>query len=93
MVAQVIQVYRVDMDEPYTNYSKGKGIFVDYRILKGLVDGAYSNCKKRDHNARCSYSNAFKAVKKAREKAFCKPKNRPAEASTAQGQLRISDIQ
>jgi hypothetical protein len=71
------------MDELYTNYSKGKGIFVDYRILKGLADGAYSNYKKRDYNTRCSHLNAFKAAKKAREKAFGKLKNRPAEASTA----------
>ena len=39
--------------------------------------------KKRDHNTRCSYLNAFKAAKKAREKAFGKPKDQPAEASTA----------
>jgi hypothetical protein len=70
------------MDKPCTNYSEGKGIFVDCRILKGLADGAYNNCKKRDYNTRCSHSNAFKAVKKAREKAFGKLKNRSAEAST-----------
>jgi hypothetical protein len=70
------------MDEPYTNCGEGKGIFVDYRILKGLADGACGNYKKRDYNARCSHSNAFKAAKKVREKVFGKLKNRPAEAST-----------
>ena len=83
VAAWVIQAYGVDMNEPCTNYGKGKGIFVDYRILKGLADGAYSNYKKRDHNTRYSYLNTFKAAKKAREKAFGKLKYRPAEASTA----------
>jgi hypothetical protein len=83
VAAWVIQAYGVDMDEPCTNCAEGKGIFVDCRTLKGLADGACGNCKKRDHNARCSHSNAFKAAKKAREKAFGKPKDRPAEDSTA----------
>jgi hypothetical protein len=83
VAAWVIQAYRVNMDEPCTNYGEGKGIFVDCRILKGLADGACGNYKKRNHNTRCSYSNAFKAAKKAREKTFGKLKNRPAEASTA----------
>jgi hypothetical protein len=83
VAAWVIQAYRVNMDEPCTNYAEGKGIFIDYRALKGLTDGTYSNYKKRDHNTRCSHSNTFKAAKRAREKAFGKPKNQPAEASTA----------
>jgi Protein of unknown function (DUF3716) len=83
VAAWIIQAYGVDMNEPCTNYAEGKGIFVDCRTLKGLADGACGNYKKRDHSARCSHSNAFKAAKRAREKAFGKPKDQPAEASTA----------
>ena len=82
VAAWVIQTYRINMDKLCTNYGEGKGIFVDYRILKELVNSAYSNYKKRDYNTRCSYLNTFKVVKKAREKVFGKLKNRSAEAST-----------
>jgi hypothetical protein len=75
VAAWVIQIYRVDMDEPYTNYTKGKGIFIDYRTLKGLADSAYSNYKKRDYSTRYSYLNTFKTVKRAREKTFGKLKD------------------
>jgi hypothetical protein len=71
------------MDKPYTNYTKGKGIFINYRTLKRLADSAYSNYKTRDYNTRCSHLNTFKAAKKIREKAFGKLKDQPAEASTA----------
>jgi uncharacterized protein YktA (UPF0223 family) len=63
------------MDKLYTNYTERKGIFINYRTLKGLVDSAYSNYKKRDYNTRCSYSNTFKVVKRVREKAFGKLKD------------------
>jgi hypothetical protein len=43
VVAWIIQAYGVDINEPYINYTEGKGIFVDYRTLKGLVDGVYGN--------------------------------------------------
>jgi hypothetical protein len=75
VAAWVIQVYRVNIDKPYTNYIKGKGIFIDCRTLKGLADGAYNNYKKRDYSTRCSNLNAFKVVKRVREKAFGKLKD------------------
>jgi hypothetical protein len=71
------------MDEPYTNYTERKGIFIDHRIFKGLINSTYSNYKNRDHSTRYSYLNTFKAVKRVREKAFGRLKNQPAEASTA----------
>jgi hypothetical protein len=56
----------------YTNYANDKGVFVDYRTFKGLFDGAYGNCKKRDHGSQCSHSNAFKKAEEEREKALRK---------------------
>jgi hypothetical protein len=69
------------MDKLYTNYTKEKRIFIDYRTLKGLANSAYNNYKKRDHNIRYNYLNTFKVVKKAREKVFGKLKDQPAEAN------------
>ena len=42
------------------NYISGKGIFINYRIYRGLFDRACANYKKRDYNARYSLSNIFK---------------------------------
>jgi hypothetical protein len=55
---------------------------VNYRTFKGLFDGAYRNCKKRDHGSQCSYSNAFKKAEEKREKALRKPE--PRTTRTAQ---------
>jgi hypothetical protein len=63
------------MDELCTNCAEGKGIFIDYRTLKGLIDGACGNYKKRDYSARYSYLNIFKVVKRVREKVFGKLKD------------------
>jgi hypothetical protein len=71
------------MDELCTNYTEEKRIFIDYRTLKVLIDSACGNYKKRDYSIRYSHLNIFKAVKRAREKAFGKPKDQPAETSTA----------
>jgi Protein of unknown function (DUF3716) len=66
----------------YTNCANDKGVFVNYRIFKGLFDGACENCKKRDHGLQCSHSNAFKKAEEEREKALRKPG--PRTTRTAQ---------
>jgi hypothetical protein len=46
---------------------------VNYRIFGGLFNGACGNCKKRDHGAQYSHSNAFKKAAAERKEAFKKP--------------------
>lgn len=82
IAAWVIQSWGEEAAEECTNCENGKGVFVNCRTFKGLFDGACGNCKKRDHGAQCSHSNAFKRAAEAREKAFQKPG--PRTTRTAQ---------
>jgi len=72
VAAWVVQSWGEAAEQPCTNCAEGKGVFVDCRVFKGLFDGACGNCKKRDHGARCSLSNAFKKAAEEREKALRK---------------------
>jgi hypothetical protein len=85
VAAWVIQAFGEVSNSMCTNCTEGKGIFVECRTLKGLADGACGNCKKRDHSARCSLSNGFKAAKQAREKAYGKPGPRDTRNSENAG--------
>ena len=81
IAAWVIQSWGERAEQACTNCASGKGIFVDCRTYGGLFDGACANCKKRDHGARCSLSNAFKKAAEEREKAFKKPAPRSTRTS------------
>ena len=41
---------------------KDKGIFINYKIFKGLFDKAYNNYKKRDYDTRYNLFNIFKKI-------------------------------
>jgi hypothetical protein len=85
VAAWVIQSWGEEAAKGCTNCEAGKGVFVDCRTYGTLFDGACGNCKKRDHGARCSHSNAFKKAAAEREKAFAKPGARTTRTAQRAG--------
>jgi hypothetical protein len=51
------------------------------RTYKGLFNRACGSCKRRDHGAQYSHSNAFKKAAEEREKALRKPGPRTTRAA------------